>query len=256
MNICFLRMYYPYSGTEYAIKSALKHNQNARVIFLGDEVNKMNLCEFQNIEFYKEDFNRFQKIFIHRSRNPLYYDLATFGQWIILSEFCRKNNLKTLCALDTDVLTFSNLKEAQKPFEIFDYTISRPDDSFQCPTLFLNTDVLFSFSDFLFEQYTNKLSSIPNDHELSSMYLWHLFSNKKLFIEGDTSKIFNETTFDHNAALDYHGYEFDGKTRVIRFHQGQPYSYNFKINKLIRFHTIHCWGYWKNKEQDLIKMSL
>ena len=58
--------------------------------------------------------------------------------------------------------------------------------------------------------------------------------------------IINDSTYDHNINVSDQYFDFNG-IKNIKIKDGYPYVYNHKLNKDIRFNSLHFQGGAKNQ---------
>lgn len=261
MTIVFLREYFNnlpnYLGTHHVIPVARRWNPNTRVVLIGDEAQPKNLCEFHPIEKYCDLKRELKQYYQHRNGLEFNFIWCNISAWVVIYEFCIKNNLTEICHLDTDVLAFCDVAKEAEWLRGCDYTISNPEGHIQAPIFIFNLERLKGFVDFLFKLYKGEL---PETKDILSgpqccMSLWHWYRRLDPIPHNiiDTTGVFNGATWDHNMALGYHGYEHDGVGKVMRFWKGQPYC--LRGNERIRFNCLHMWGPYKNRVEEFRYLS-
>ncbi len=255
MTILFVRQFFPqappFDGLRWAIASARRFSPGSRVILLGDERQPTNLCEYHNLKDYSETADRIGAIYQHRHTSPEFFIKCSILGWCYVYDFWKKHNLDRVVVLDTDVLTFADLDRECQHWQDVDMTMSHPEGHVQGPMIINNVTALEAYISLLTDCYSGKAPDGVFQGPECTMTFWRHVARLNPFRVGDTSEIKNGATWDHNLCQGYHNYEHNGVSKVMRFHNFQPYC--LRGNDLVRFNILHCWGYWKNRMAELAR---
>lgn len=178
---------------KYVVKELLKNNRAWDIVFLTDDkiATKDYLwydINYENIEDYSRESNKFQDIYIHKSKNPFNYELFCFQRRLIILEYMEKNNIENCWHIDSDVLVFCNLEEYANKYlnnQDFCYVGS-------CWHTFYGTKKwLNEFKKFMFDTYKTKIDIIDwyEKNEWSCVY-----ERNNWYIEKEQSWCFSDMT--------------------------------------------------------------
>lgn len=265
LPIIFVREYYPQSGMmdlRPAILTATRWNPRNRVILIGDSHQPKDLCEFHAMEDYSENKRALRSIFKTPDTANEWFIWTTLSQWVVIYEWMAANHIYRACCLDTDVLIFADAQVESDKLGNWDFSRSCPLTACQAPTL-MSQEAAREFTRFLFDLYNHvdgsdwqNILSVKQD----SMSLWsnyyRLCDPKPRVV--DTSKVVDGATFDHNWAMDYHGYSHDGHGRNCQWIAGQPWVTQTLPDgtaRLVRFNSCHMWGSFKGRMNEFVAAS-
>ncbi|ACN82865.1 hypothetical protein [Brachyspira hyodysenteriae] len=244
----------------YTLRKIKETNKNANVFLISDREYKeySKYSTFVDVEkVKKEESINFQNKYIHLGKSNPNYEMFCMQRWIILKDFMKEYNLTECFHIDSDILLFSDLNEALKPFLKYDVSLAH---NLALTMYIKDIKVLEEFSKYLLFKYTdekeiNKLKSMYYDDpnrvnngvagSISDMDLSReFFSNYQLPI-GDLSEIENDSIFD--SAIVYGAPQFEMlkknkyEMKKIFFENDIPFCnyHNDNINKKIRFHSLH-----------------
>lgn len=260
--IIFVREHCPqsgYSGTPLVIQNARKWNPNGRVVLIGDKHQPQGLCEFAKIEDYSENKRALRSIAKYSDPSNDWFIFTTLSQWCVIYEWMAENWIQEAVCLDTDVLVFADLEAEARKLHPWDFSLSCPLGTCQAPTL-VSVEAVFNFTRFLFAVFNHDDGSDwqnirPNERD--SMALWseyvRLCDPKPRVV--DTSKVVDDSTWDHNLAMAYGGYEHDGKGKTMRFINGQPWCFSTTLGRPVRFNSLHLWGDFKSQVARYVQLS-
>ncbi len=208
----------------YVLQELIKNNSSTDIVFLTDDKNLskeyfwFNII-YENISDYFTLSEQFEKIYVHKSKNPYPYELICLQRWLIFLEYMEKHNIESCWQIDSDVLIFCNLIDyANKYLESYDFCSVAASGG----TFYWNQKWLREFKEFLFEIYNNKLDILDwfykkkwypiyernnwyIDHEktysVSDMTLFYLFikESERLWVKyKDIWMINDNSVFDDN----------------------------------------------------------
>ncbi len=223
----------------------------------------------EGIHYYQlKDFQsscvEFQKRYFHFSVNPLWYERFCFERWFILQAFARKMNYQRLIHFDSDVLIYSDLAEATKPFDNSSYASLYGSWG---TVLFNDMKVLDAFLDMTMEMYArnsplwftamqrvgflspyNGGPSAGLDN-ISDMFVQRLIPlMHKNFTYADLYKVTNSSVFDRNINVckpeTEHDPEFEsnGVMKNVLWDEGVPFVRELPRGERVRFHCLHFQG--------------
>lgn len=260
--IIFIREFFPQAPAfdiRPALMMAKRWNPNGRVVLIGDDKQPKDFCEFFPIEDYSWNKKGLRQIFKARDGSKDWFLWTTLSQWLVTYEWMAEHNVSRACCLDTDVLVFCDVDAEMQKLPGWDLSLSCPTTSCQAPT-FVSLEAVEYFTRFLFELFNHRADTDWENilaGEVDSMSLWshyvRLCDPKPRVV--DTSQIVDDTTWDHNLAMTYHGFEHDGQGKTMRFINGQPWCYSDHFKRPIRFNTLHMWSTFKNQMARYVKMS-
>ncbi|MCG3164354.1 MAG: hypothetical protein POELPBGB_00108 [Bacteroidia bacterium] len=242
------------SYLKYALKQARKYNPDSAIYLLGDdENNQYPFITHVAISDYSKSADEFKKVYRHMSATNIDYELVCFLRWFYIMDFAEKNGIESFIYLDSDVLVFSNLTDALKPFE----SLSIANEGLAMPafTYFGNKTALVDFCSFMMQQYTkphylNRLESEWEIHKpknwggICDMVMFQFYFEEHPQNLGKLDEIINDSVFDQHIRTS-DGFEMKDDHKKIAWKNGQPFGFHLQLKKWIRFHGIHYQGHSK-----------
>lgn len=240
-----------------AIGQALKNNP---VHLIGDTSPPIvhDNFKFEHLKEYCEGCDEFMSIYEHLNTSPFGYEIFCYLRWFILKNYMEKHNLDNVFYIDSDVLLFVNVTEKWKHFDQYVLTLAH-----RCAaiTSFVTLEGVTSFCDLLTETYSNKnsynykkIASHYNirkefglDGGVCDMTLLEFFHScsdcgggpGKV---GEMMQIINDSTYDHNINVPDQGFSFKNGKKDFEIKEGVPYVFNNRLNKEIKFNSLHFQG--------------
>lgn len=213
---------------EWCLESIKTHSPNSKVHVLG----------FENSRLVRD----FEREYNHKSTNPFDDVIRSFNRWIIMLEYCHRNNITEFFTCDSDVLIFCDIDKEAPPLQMAGHT--------GC-CFVRNLAVLNLFVQAIFEFYEkNKWRFYANHCNVSDMTVWDEFFHNR-----DTGTMFHfkdSGMWCANINLSQ-GLEMKaGKKRVL-FYQGFPSGES--ENRPIRLKNLHCHGSCKPRMKEIWELS-
>lgn len=259
------------------LKQAKKYNND--VILLTDvpDVYKHTGATCVDFQKYANRINEFQKIYKHFSTNSYQLELICIIRWFVIYDYMKEFNIPRAFICDSDVLIYDNIANIdEKYLKSYDFMLcsshSKDVTGGQSIWSFSN---LQNFVIFCFKFYKEQLPNIEKWHKsyrapggICDMTLLYYYAhNQSIFqglqlptfptIDNDLTQIFDdELTFDlHLATHGNHLYPEDYETdninnKKIKYINNQPYCFNKRLNKDIRFILLHFQGRNKTVMKD------
>ncbi len=245
--ICFVVHKGDNSYLKTCIQHAKKHNQNLKVVLLGDDKNECFVEQdcFARIDDYRGGCETFDSRYIHLSPNPESYEKFCFERWFIILEYMKRNNVEKAMHIDSDVLLNNVTDEIKNATSQFFYC----HDSGH--TSFFSLDVLKQFCNYILSCYSDK-----NVHKLIELYDWRkkngylggvsdmtmilLFSN---FYQNsiNLASISKNSYYDHNINESDFMEKID-EIKALYYANGNYYVKRTMTGELILANSIHFQG--------------
>lgn len=244
----------------YTIRQASKNNT---VVLIGDQSPDLNLenFKFANLNEYSNGFSEFENNYVHLNTTPSPYEIFCYKRWFILKNYMEKNNLDTIFYIDSDVLLFVDVNEEWEKFSQFEMTLLHRTAAISS---FITRKAINNFCDMLLKVYSQKNSypykKIESHYRVRQscglpggvcdMTLLEFFHYQSDFgggpgRVGEMMQIINDSTYDHNINAEDQDFEFIGGMKNIKIKDGIPYVFNKKLNKDIKFNSLHFQGHAK-----------
>jgi len=238
---------------------------NERVILLGDSNNSHLDVEHHDITKYINMFEDFNKIYRHMSANNPQLEYLCFIRWYILKNFLEENNIEKCFYFDSDIMLYSNMSEQVDSFlsqsNGFCVPYEQPEFRWSASghNSFWTKQTLGEFCEFIFNTYASKegINKLKQkwDHHVKNnqpggicdMTLFWLFFDSKNGENIDIlSDVIDGSTYDDNINSSdnrfKNEYRMKNNIKEVDWKDGKPYCYNLKLNKWIRFNTLHFQG--------------
>lgn len=243
----------------YVLMQIKRSNPNSNIFLISDRKYKPYLKYSTFVDISKIssfESKSFKEKYIHLGKSDPNYEMFCMLRWIILRDFMREYKINKCMHIDSDVLIFSDLHNALKPFSNYKISLA---DNLALTMHIKDIEILNQFSKFLLFKYTNEnelnklkdmyyksyrvnngVAGTVSDMDMSREF----FSNIKEPI-GNLSNVENDSVFD--SAIVYGAPKFEmlkkGKYefKKIFFKDKNPYcnyNNNGKIKK-IKFHSLH-----------------
>lgn len=239
------------------LQQANKYND---VYLLGDTKPPIDspTLKFENISDYFDECDEFRSHYQHLNTTHADFEIFCNQRWFILKNFMEKNNIDKVFYIDSDVLLFTNVTTEWKKYDQYVMTIlhrTAPISSFitlegirslcnLIMTTYKNKDS-YSFKKIASHYHVRKECGL--DGGVCDMTLFEFFhycsecggGPGKV---GEMMQIIDDSTYDHNINVPDQGFAFSGGHKDFKIRDGIPYVFNNRLNKEIRFNSLHFQG--------------
>lgn len=242
------------SYLKYALKQARKYNPDSAIYLLGDdENNQYPFVTHVIISDYLRSADAFKREYRHMSAAPYEFELFCFERWFIIKDFVVENNISQFIYIDSDVLVFSNLTKALKPFQHF--SIANTGVAMPAFTYFGNQSAIINFCDFMLMQYTEdryqkrlkegwEYLKPRNWGGICDMVFFEYYFMDNPSNLGKLDLLINDSIFDEHIRSS-NGFEMENDIKKFKWINQQPYGFHLLFKKWIKFHGIHYQGHSK-----------
>ena len=251
------------------LKQAKKYNNN--IILLTDvpDVYKHTGANCVHFQKYANRISEFQKLYKHFSTNSYQLELICIIRWFVVYDYMKEFKIERAFICDSDVLIYDNIEKIDKEYlKSYDFMLcsSHSKDVTGGQSIW-NLSNLQNFVIFCFKFYKQQLPNIEKWHKTYTApggicdmtLLYYYVHNQETFvglqlptfptIDNDLTQIFgNILTFDlhlatHGNHLYPEDYEKDNSNnKKIKYINNQPYCFNKRLNKDIKFILLHFQG--------------
>tara|TARA_R110000744_G_scaffold45433_2_gene100901 strand:+ start:5373 stop:6194 length:822 start_codon:yes stop_codon:yes gene_type:complete len=245
-----------------AINQALKNNP---VHLIGDGsltgIGHENF-NFEKIEDYKDECNEIRSVYEHLNTTPAEFEIFCYQRWFILKAYMKKNNLEKIFYIDSDVLLFTDVTKEWKKFDQYTMTLLHRSAAVSS---FITLEGVENFCNLVLSTFRNK--SRYEYKKIASHY--HVRNQCGLgggvcdmtFLEffhyddaagggpgrvGEMMQIIDGSTYDHNINTPDQDFEFKNGIKNIKIINGIPFVYNTRLEKNVKFNSLHFCGGAKN----------
>lgn len=239
---------------KFSIRKALQKN---KVYLIGDtnpQIDHKNFTFLDMKDYISDDYLKFQKIYKHLSTNNYGFEIFCFLRWFILKDFMLKNEIDVSFYIDSDVMVYVDVNDEYYKFDQYDFTLLH------------RTAGISSFvTKTGIDNFCNALISIYSDHNsynfqkieshfvirqkhglgggvcdmtLLEFYHYHSDIGGGPGKVGEMMTIIDGSTYDHNINAQDQYFKFNGM-KEIEMIDGIPYVFSEKLNKKIKFNTLH-----------------
>lgn len=241
----------------YSIRQAAKNNQ---VYLLGDTNPNLSLESFQffNYNNLLDGCDDFRSNYSHLSTNPFEYELFCYQRWFILRNFMKENNLETVFYIDSDVLLFVDVEKEWERFNQYDMTLLHRTAAISS---FITFRGLNNFCNLLNSIYGDKngypfkkieshfivrqgfgLAGGVCDMTLLEYFHYNAESGGGPGRIGEMMTISDGSTYDHNINAKDQDFAFKNGVKEVKIINKTPYVFSEKLNKDIKFNSLHFQG--------------
>jgi hypothetical protein len=239
----------------YSLNKALEKNE---VYLIGDvnpniQNDKFNFFHLQN--YINDEFRQFTSLYEHLSTNPYQFELFCFLRWFIVKEFMTKEKIDTCFYIDSDVMLYVDVNDEFKKFEQYDFTVLHRTAAVSS---FITKRGIENFCSLLMKTYSNKntyqyqkikshftirqqygLGGGVCDMTLLEVFHYNADDGGGPGRVGEMMSILDDSTYDHNINVSDQDFDFKNGIKNIQMIEGIPYVFSNKLNKLIKFNSIH-----------------
>jgi len=245
---------------EYSLRQAKFSNQDSEVVLLGDDRNdRFDFVTHEKITDFGEKAQEFSLKYKHFSTNPYNYEMFCIQRWFIISEYMQKRGIKKAFLCDTDVLIYSDLQQALRPFQAKGIALIKRGEEYSLGISYITLEMLILFCNYIFDCYNSDrciaefaqyYQNLRKNNMLGGISDMTLISKAIKAMPADAVssllEVHDNATFDLHIGIpdqmegDY--YRFFSGRKVIRWEKGHPYCFSFRYKRLILFHLLHFQG--------------
>lgn len=258
-----------------AASLALQNGANNVVLLGDDSTATIGVGRYAAITDYFEGAARLAKNFVHHSIMESTYGLFSFQRWLVVEEYCRKNQIDQCVVIDSDALAFSSASEIidamPQGYAMNDWTWT---------TTVRDTRVLGSLAEFMQAIYVrprDEIAAIANARgrvvqngaarSFQDMHLFYYFRDTHTDQVVSQYRIPMHGGLDQAAAMD-NGVETGLPNDLVLAVPGLPlkrpllsdghlyFRQAGEGGSPIRFHTVHCQGPAKAAMHHYAALSL
>ena len=240
---------------QYSLKKALEKN---RVILIGDKDPqiKNNQFKFYAVNQYiNDDFKKFATLYEHLSTNPYNFELFCFLRWFLVKELMVREKIDISFYIDSDVMLYVDVNNEIHKFKQYDFTLLHRTAAISS---FITISGINNFCNLLLNIYSHKNSykyeKIKSHFTIRQKYglgggvcdmtlldLFHYSADDGggPGRVGEMMIILDDSTYDHNINVPDQNFDFKNGIKNIQMIDKTPYVYSNKLNKLIKFNSLH-----------------
>jgi len=250
-----------HKGYQDYLGSTLKQaNKNNNVILIGDTNPPIDSPTFK-FESIGDNFNEcdeFKNHYQHLNTTPIGYEIFCYQRWFILKNFMESNNLDVVFYVDSDVMLFVDVDKEWEKFNQYDMTLLHRTAAIAS---FITLEGIRNLCKLIMDTYKNKDSY--NFKKIASHFhirkecglgggvcdmtlldFFHYCSDcgggpGKI---GEMMQIIDDSTYDHNINVPDQGFAFNNGHKDYNIRDGVPYVFNHRLNKEIKFNSLHFQG--------------
>jgi hypothetical protein len=246
--------------SDYLNHTIAQANKNNFVYFISDNNPNINLPNFEYIDIstLSNGLEFFKKNYVHLNTTPYDYELFCYYRWIVLENFMVQRNLDVIFYIDSDVLLFVDVNEEWLKFNQYEMTLLHRTAAISS---FITMNAITNFNNLLINIYTNR-NSYPFkkieshykvrqecglmggvcDMTILEYFHYNTDSGGGPGRIGEMMIITNDSTYDHNINTKDQDFAFKNSTKEVTIIDKIPYVFNEKLNKLIKFNSLHFQG--------------
>jgi len=236
-------------------------NGRGNVVLIGDDSTAtLDAGRYVPLANYFQSADSLAPDFVHHSVNEPNYTLFSFQRWLVVEEFCRRNNIDQCVIMDSDTLAYSSAAEI-----IDNMPCGYEMNNWTWTTTIRSTRALSELADFIRNFYARPPKEVLTDSErygrrverrdarsFQDMHMFHLFRRM------NPSVMLNQYDIEHHGGLDQaaglsNGLEVGIPNDLVRSLPGRPLKrpyidggcLHFRdavAGNLVRFRTVHCQG--------------
>lgn len=246
------------------LKHALEQAQeyNCRVILIGDDSNVSLKVEYYHYAKYAQEAETFGTHYVHMCTNPYEFELYNLQEYFVLKQFMRARGLERIFLCDSDVMLYCDITELESKLGLYDIACSIAKTQWKyrwsasAHVSYWSLESLTEFCEYIQRVYTTpklltKLREKWDWHQQEDKtggicdmtLLWLFCAGKKVI---NLAQVRDDAVFDDNINVSENWLpdEYRMKTGIkeVTWQQNQPYGFNLKLEKWIRFNALHFQG--------------
>lgn len=257
-----------------AIEQAQRYNP--RVVLIGDDSNVSLDVEYYHYAEYFQEAKVFEPHYSHMCTNHHRFELYNLQEYFVLERFMQDCNLGKMFLCDSDVMLYCDISELEDWLSSYDLACSIPKAQWKyrwsasAHVSYWSLEVLTEFCEFILETYSTphllrKLGKKWAWHQrtgtpggISDMtLLWQFCKMKKAI---SLTRVRDGATFEHNINVSENWlpdeYRMKSGIKEVTWRENQPYGFNLKLGKWIRFNALHFQGGAKGLLNSYAKAKL
>ena len=263
-----MKAFFFHSGYQNYLKTTIEQaSKNNEVILIGDDSNE-HLQNIKNVEHvhlknHYEEIEKFLSLYKHMHTGGQKFEEWCFIRWLAVRNVAKSIKCDNLFYGDSDNLIFSNLSKVYNDIGKPELALAIPErqpyfrQSATGEVSYWSFEMLNKFCNYLIQLYDEpfefrKLLQKWNHHKSNNLpggvcdmtALWHFTRKNKAMIITDLLP--DGTSFDHsiNNSANYYDdeYRFSNGVKEIEFINNEPYGYNLKHDKKVKFHNLQFQG--------------
>lgn len=245
---------------DYLKYSILQSLQKNNVILVGDTDPSIKNENFRYIELNSllENVNDFSKLYVHMNTTHPDYELFCYTRWFTIRNLMINYNLPIIFYIDSDVLFFENAGKEWNKFDQYDMTLLHRTAGISS---FITLRGITNFCNMLLDIYSkkneyhfNKIASHLQvrqrfgltggvcDMTLLEYFHYHAEFGGGPGRVGEMMTIIDGSTYDHNINAQDQDFDFKDGKKAVKIIENKPYVFNHKLQKDIRFNSLHLQG--------------
>ena len=250
------------------IKKAKLHNSNSEIILVGDASNSDLTPYHFNIDCKQspivKDVMSFRKIYAHNSGLSSRFERFCIERWLLVRNLMHHLNIDKCCAIDSDVLIFSDVEQAAREVPECAMSFGRWDNKMLLPHFNLIQDrkALESFCSFTMKLYEDKarLAHVAAINSASGgrpwvcdMLLFWLWSEKNphfklaIYDEQPSAYSYFDPSIGRTRGFTPSRFYFGitKKWKKLSFQEGKAYAHCTNRDQLLEMKFVHYHGIFK-----------
>lgn len=249
-----------FDGLKWCIESLRTHSPQSRIILIGKDVPVYEVIPEGDL---LESWNRFEPFYEHHSINPPEFEKRCFRRWFVTMEYVKRSNIRRFMAIDSDVLTFCNLRETGFEIEamlrsgdfrgevIVPWIFTRRGIELFCAFMHRVYESKSQCEEWkrIMESYVERRVPVITDIGLIDEFL-RPCKHLNLFDPNGRNDV-----FDNNICLTGNGFMSHLDRKRIVFWGGLPYAMT-SDRRIVRMNSLHCWGPYKQQMEAIWKRSI
>lgn len=236
---------------KYALKQARKYNPDSKIYLLGDDSNNcFDFVSHHKLSDYSKSADEFAKIYLHMSATDIEYELFCFLRWLYIKDFVIEHSINSFIYFDSDVLIFSDIEKALRPYAHFD--IANTGDYMPAVTYFKDKSAIIDFCEFMAKQYTDAkyFEGLKSEWEAQKPRNWGGICDMVIFLyyfrdfpenKGKLDKVIDHSCFDGHIRVS-NRFEVNNGMKMLFWKNNEPYGKRISDNKIVKFHCLHYHG--------------
>ena len=254
---------------DYLRYTIIQANKQNKVYLLGNTNVDLKLDNFETVNFsgLSDGFEELKKNYVHLNTTPFEYELFCYQRWYIIRNFMSAKKLDVVFYIDSDVLLYADVDKEWCKYDKYTMTLLHRSAA---TSSFITYKGICDFCKLLTYAYSNKNSYVFKKIEshfrvrqecrlaggVCDMTLLEHFHREDDLgggpgRVGEMMQIIDDSTYDHNINTADNDFSYKNGAKEIKIVDKQPYVFNIKLNKDIKFNALHFQGQAKSRMGDI-----
>jgi len=240
-------------------------------------INQSNILIHNYEDYIDDNMKEFNDLYIHLSTNYYDFEKNSILGYMMLNDFCKKNNIDKFFHIETDILLFTNcLDDDFKFFTDQNYCLTLMRKMGAGASFFdlRKHNMLQKFSEYIISTYSSDINKKPKCFDMgktkiyyqesldkklmrggvSDMHFWnYIYETNKDIVFGNMETPINNIIYHQNLNIPSDKIlQKEKEILKLKIEKNKCYGFAIYDNQPIEIKMLHFHGHWKQKIKDYI----